>query len=97
MAGVSLHRGQNPLAVWREILDGASIRCPRPTAIIEPGTAAVAAIIARGEPVYGINTGFGKLASVHIAAGRPRGAPAQPGAVACGGRGRPDGAARRCG
>ena len=23
----------------------------------------------RGEPVYGINTGFGKLASVHIAAG----------------------------
>ena len=30
--------------------------------------AAVDAIIARGEPVYGINTGFGKLASVRIAA-----------------------------
>jgi histidine ammonia-lyase len=26
----------------------------------------VSAIIARGEPVYGINTGFGKLANVHI-------------------------------
>ena len=29
--------------------------------------AAVAAIVAKGEPVYGINTGFGKLASVRIA------------------------------
>ena len=27
------------------------------------------AIVAKGEPVYGINTGFGKLASVRIAAG----------------------------
>ena len=26
----------------------------------------VAAIVAKGEPVYGINTGFGKLASVRI-------------------------------
>jgi histidine ammonia-lyase len=34
---------------------------------IEAGARAVDAIIARGEPVYGINTGFGKLASVHIA------------------------------
>ena len=34
---------------------------------VEAGARAVDAIIARGEPVYGINTGFGKLASVHIA------------------------------
>ena len=27
-----------------------------------------ARILAKGEPVYGINTGFGKLASVRIAA-----------------------------
>lgn len=33
---------------------------------IERSAAAVSAIIARGEPVYGINTGFGKLANVHI-------------------------------
>ena len=31
--------------------------------------AAVAAMVARGEPVYGVNTGFGKLAAVRIAAG----------------------------
>ena len=30
--------------------------------------ATVDAIVAEGAPVYGINTGFGKLASVHIAA-----------------------------
>ena len=29
---------------------------------------AVARIVAKGEPVYGINTGFGKLASVRIRA-----------------------------
>ena len=28
---------------------------------------AVAKILARGEPVYGLNTGFGKLAGVRIA------------------------------
>ena len=36
---------------------------------IEASARAVDAIVARGEPVYGINTGFGKLAGVHIAAG----------------------------
>src|SRR5258708_2077912 len=30
--------------------------------------ASVAKIVARGEPVYGINTGFGKLANIRIAA-----------------------------
>ena len=40
---------------------------PRGDPAIEAGARAVDAIIARGEPVYGINTGFGKLASVHIA------------------------------
>src|SRR5262249_13774932 len=30
---------------------------------------AVEAVIAKGEPVYGINTGFGKLSTVHIASG----------------------------
>ena len=32
------------------------------------GAATVSAILATGEAVYGINTGFGKLASVRIAA-----------------------------
>jgi histidine ammonia-lyase len=34
--------------------------------IIEAGAAAVRAIVKRGEPAYGINTGFGRLASTHI-------------------------------
>jgi histidine ammonia-lyase len=34
---------------------------------VERSAAAVSAILAKGEPVYGINTGFGKLATVRIA------------------------------
>ena len=33
---------------------------------IEASARAVEAIVERGDPVYGINTGFGKLASVGI-------------------------------
>jgi len=33
---------------------------------IDAGAAAIAAIVARGEPAYGVNTGFGRLASTHI-------------------------------
>src|SRR5687768_15650423 len=35
-------------------------------AAIERGAAAVAKIVARGQPAYGINTGFGRLAQTHI-------------------------------
>ena len=34
---------------------------------VDQGAAVVAAIVAKGEAVYGINTGFGKLANVRIA------------------------------
>jgi histidine ammonia-lyase len=34
--------------------------------VIEAGSQAVEAIVAKGEPAYGINTGFGRLASTHI-------------------------------
>ena len=63
-----------PLAAWRAIYRGAAARArsgargPRS----RPAPRRWRAIVARGEPVYGINTGFGKLASVRIAAGRPR-------------------------
>ena len=54
---------------WREIYRGAAPTLdPGCHPIIERSAAAVAAIIARGMPVYGINTGFGKLANVHIPA-----------------------------
>jgi histidine ammonia-lyase len=35
---------------------------------VDAAAATVAAIVAKGDPVYGINTGFGKLASVRIGA-----------------------------
>jgi len=33
---------------------------------IAAGAAAIAAIVRRGEPAYGVNTGFGRLATTHI-------------------------------
>ena len=35
---------------------------------VAAAAAVIADIVAKGDPVYGINTGFGKLASVRIAA-----------------------------
>jgi histidine ammonia-lyase len=67
MTPVTLIPGQVPLSDWRRIYQGAGARLDGARA---PGVAASAAaverILARGEPVYGINTGFGKLASVRI-------------------------------
>jgi len=61
--------GAMSLGDWRAIYRGAAPKLdaqhhPR----IQASADAVARIVARGEPVYGINTGFGKLASVGIAA-----------------------------
>ncbi len=56
------------LADWRAVLQGAAVRLAsecRPA--VERSAAAVTAILARGEAVYGINTGFGKLAQTRIA------------------------------
>ena len=33
---------------------------------VERGAAAVAGIVRRGQPAYGVNTGFGRLAQTHI-------------------------------
>jgi histidine ammonia-lyase len=54
--------GGMTLADWRAIYEGAAA-----WDAIDASAAAVARIVARGAPVYGINTGFGKLASVRIA------------------------------
>jgi histidine ammonia-lyase len=52
--------------VWRE---GAAVRLePSSHAGIEAAAALVAKAVATGAPVYGVNTGFGKLASIPIAA-----------------------------
>ncbi|MGE0502941.1 MAG: histidine ammonia-lyase [Rhizobiaceae bacterium] len=57
------------LADWRAIWQGAVPRLdPACRPKVQASADAVARILARGEPVYGINTGFGKLASVRIPA-----------------------------
>ena len=59
--------GAVSLSDWRAIWQGARARLdPASAPIIADSAAAVARILARGDPVYGINTGFGKLASVRI-------------------------------
>jgi histidine ammonia-lyase len=59
--------GAMSLRDWRDIYRGATPTLdPDYVPAIERSAAAVSAIIAKGEPVYGINTGFGKLANVHI-------------------------------
>ena len=56
-------------ADWRAVYLGAVPTLdPACRPIIAESAAAVERILARGEPVYGINTGFGKLASVRIEA-----------------------------
>jgi histidine ammonia-lyase len=70
MTEIVLKPGSATLADWRAIYRGA---VPRLDASCRPGieasAKAVERILARGEPVYGVNTGFGKLASVRIPAG----------------------------
>jgi histidine ammonia-lyase len=70
MTTITLMPGRVTLGQWRAVADGASVRLdPGAMAAVEESARAVEAIIAKGEPVYGINTGFGKLVSVHIAPG----------------------------
>ena len=70
MTDIVLVPGQVTMAVWRAIYRGAVPRLdPASAPIIAESAASVARILARGAPIYGINTGFGKLASVKIEAG----------------------------
>jgi histidine ammonia-lyase len=65
----ALTPGAVSLAQWRAIYHGAPIRLgPEATVAVEAGAASLRRILSRGDPVYGINTGFGKLASVRIGA-----------------------------
>ena len=65
---ITLVPGEVPFAAWQAIHDGAPARLDSSSAPrIAASAAAVERIVAKGEPVYGINTGFGKLASVRIA------------------------------
>jgi len=64
-----VHPGAVPLSAWRAIYRGGDAALDdacRPA--IEAGAATVRRILKRDEPVYGINTGFGRLASIRIGA-----------------------------
>ncbi|HXE24416.1 MAG TPA: aromatic amino acid lyase, partial [Roseiarcus sp.] len=65
---VVVRPGEASLADWRAIATGAPVAIdPSCNARVAASAAAVNRILSRSEPVYGINTGFGKLASVRIA------------------------------
>jgi histidine ammonia-lyase len=64
---VIIRPGDASLADWRAIWRGEPLAVdPSSHAAVAASAAAVERILARGEPVYGINTGFGKLAGVRI-------------------------------
>ncbi|MBB3772902.1 histidine ammonia-lyase [Angulomicrobium tetraedrale] len=67
MTDIVLNPGHVSLRQWRAIYKGAPASLnPACLPGVERSARAVAAILAKGEPVYGINTGFGKLATVRI-------------------------------
>ena len=67
MSKLTIRPGSTPLADWKAIYRGATPTLdPACRPAVEASAAAVSRIVARGEPVYGINTGFGKLAGVRI-------------------------------
>ena len=56
------------MGAWRDLYRGTPVTLdPACHGVIDASARAIATILAKGEPVYGINTGFGKLASVRIA------------------------------
>ncbi|MGQ2929087.1 MAG: histidine ammonia-lyase, partial [Sphingopyxis sp.] len=64
---MQLNPGSVSFAEWREVYQGGPVRLsPDCRPAIAESAASVERILARGEAVYGINTGFGKLAAVRI-------------------------------
>ena len=64
---ILLRPGAVSLAQWRAVYRGARVQLdPACAEAVRSSSQTVDAIVAKGEPVYGINTGFGKLASVRI-------------------------------
>ncbi|MGZ5854758.1 MAG: histidine ammonia-lyase [Xanthobacteraceae bacterium] len=65
---IVLKPGRMRLTDWRAIAAGAAVTLdPAAMPAVTASAAAVEAIVAAGTPVYGINTGFGKLANIRIA------------------------------
>lgn len=70
MTTITIQPGSVSLAEWKAVYRGAvPTLVASSIPIIEASDATVDRIVAKGEPVYGVNTGFGKLANVRIDAG----------------------------
>lgn len=66
-AFLTLHPGQVSLLDWRAVYRGAIPKLDSACfAAVQASADTVDRIVAKGDPVYGINTGFGKLANVRI-------------------------------
>lgn len=64
---ISLNTGAMRLADWRSLRDGAALALTDADRdALARSAATVEGILSQGRPVYGINTGFGKLAMVSI-------------------------------
>lgn len=69
MTTVTIRPGSMKLADWRAVWNGAGIAVSgEARAAVDEGAQAVRDLLASGRAVYGINTGFGKLAQTRIAA-----------------------------
>jgi histidine ammonia-lyase len=67
METIALTQGSVTLRQWRAIYRGAGVMLDRGSMpAVEAAAKVVEDIVAAGAPVYGINTGFGKLAQVWI-------------------------------
>jgi histidine ammonia-lyase len=65
---ITIKPGQMSLAEWRHIYRGAAIMIdPAAQAPVDAAAQTVRDLIASGRAVYGLNTGFGKLAQARIA------------------------------
>jgi len=63
----TLSAGSTSLATWRAIYFGADcVLDPACRPQVEAGARVIDQVVAAGAPVYGVNTGFGRLASVRI-------------------------------
>lgn len=67
MTTITITPGAVSLREWRAIYRGATpVIDEAAVPGIEASAASIARILEKGDPVYGVNTGFGKLASVRI-------------------------------
>jgi histidine ammonia-lyase len=67
MEQVAVHPGRMTLSGWKAVYHGAPVALEAEAyRAVEASARTVETVVARGEPVYGINTGFGRLSMIRI-------------------------------